>query len=47
VISDQPTDKLSNITPLKFINPDYDLESSQTELQVEVAEEWGKDWSQL
>jgi hypothetical protein len=47
VIPDQPTDKLSNITPLKFINPDYDLESSATELLAEMEKEWEKDWSEL
>jgi len=47
VIPDEPTDKLSNITPLKLINPDYNLESSETELQAEMEREWEKDWSQL
>jgi len=36
VIPDKPTDKLSNITPLKFSNLDYDLESSETELLAEM-----------
>jgi hypothetical protein len=47
VSPDRPTGKLGNITPLKFINPDYDLESSETELQAEMEKEWEKDWSQL
>jgi hypothetical protein len=47
VSPDKPTDKLRNITPLKLINPDYNLESSGTELQAEMEQEWEKDWSQL
>jgi hypothetical protein len=47
VIPDKSTDKLSNITPLEVINPDYDLESSETELQTEMEKEWEKDWSEL
>jgi hypothetical protein len=41
------TDKLSNITPLQVINPDYDMESSETELLAEMKKEWEKDWSEL
>jgi hypothetical protein len=47
VVPDRPTDKLSNITPLKLINPDYNLESSAPELLAEMEREWEKDWSQL
>lgn len=47
VIPEGPTDKLGNITPLQFVNPDYQLESSNAELQAEMEKEWEKDWSQL
>jgi len=47
VIPEGPTDKLSNITPLQFVNPDYHLESAGAELQAEMEKEWEKDWSQL
>jgi hypothetical protein len=47
VVPDKPTDKVSNITPLQVINPDYSLESAAIELQTEMEKEWEKDWSQL
>jgi hypothetical protein len=47
VVPDRPIDKLSNITPLKLINPDYNLESAATELLAEMEREWEEDWSQL
>jgi hypothetical protein len=47
VIPDKPADKLSSTTPLYFINPDYNLESSEAELQAEMEREWEKDWSEL
>src|ERR1017187_8475370 len=47
VVPDKPSDKVSNITPLAVINPNYSLESGAIELQPEMAKEWEKDWSQL
>jgi hypothetical protein len=47
VVPDKPTDKVSNITPLQVINPDYSLESAAIELQTEMEKEWETDWSQL
>ena len=47
VVPDKPSDKVSNITPLAVINPNYSLESGDIELQAEMAKEWEKDWSQL
>ena len=47
VVPDKPTDKVSNITPLQVINPDYSLESAAIELQTEMEKEWEKDWSEL
>ena len=47
VVPDKPTDKVSNVTPLQVINPDYSLESAAIELQTEMEKEWEKDWSQL
>lgn len=47
VTPDKPTDKVSNITPLQVINPDYSLESATIELRTEMEKEWEKDWSQL
>src|ERR1039458_8807846 len=40
VVPDKPTDKVSNITPLQVINPDYSLESAAIELQTEMEKEW-------
>jgi hypothetical protein len=45
VVPEKRADKLSNITPLQIVNPDYDLESS--ELFAEMEKEWEKDWSEL
>ena len=41
------TDKLSNLSRLQVINPDYEMESSKTELFAEMQKEWEKDWSEL
>ena len=47
VIPDKPSNKVSNITPLQVINPNYSLESAANDLQAEMEKEWAKDWSQL
>ena len=47
VVPEKLTDKLSNITPLQVVNPDYSLESAAIELRAEMQTEWEKDWSQL
>ena len=47
IVPAKPSDKLSNITPLEVINPNYSLESAAAELQTEMEKEWEKDWSQL
>jgi hypothetical protein len=47
VVPEKPTDKVSNITPLQVINPQYSLESAASELRTEMEKEWQKDWSQL
>ena len=47
VVPDKPSDKVSNITPLQVINPNYSLESASLELQAEMEKEWEKDWSEL
>ena len=47
VVPDKPSDKVSNITPLQVINPNYSLESAAIELRAEMEKEWEKDWSQL
>jgi hypothetical protein len=47
VTPEKPAKKLSNITRLQVINPDYGMESSETELLAEMQREWEKDWSEL
>ena len=47
VVPEQSTDKISNITPLEVINPEYSLESGAIELRTEMEKEWEKDWNQL
>jgi hypothetical protein len=47
VVPDKQTDKISNITPLQVINPEYNFESAVTELRTEMEKEWEKDWRQL
>ncbi len=47
VVAERPSDKISNITPLQVINPNYSLDSAATELQEAMEKEWEKDWSQL
>ncbi len=47
VVPEKASDKVSNITPLQVINPNYSLESAATELRKEMEKEWEKDWSQL
>lgn len=40
-------DKLSNITPIQVVNPDYDFETAKKELREEMENEWEKDWKTL
>ena len=47
VTPERTADKLASVTRLQVINPDYDLESSQTELFEEMQREWEKDWNEL
>jgi hypothetical protein len=47
VTPEAPADKLSNVSRLQVINPDYEMESSKTELFAEMQKEWEKDWSEL
>ena len=47
IVPGKASDKLSNITPLEVINPNYSLESAAVELQTEMEKEWEKDWSRL
>jgi antitoxin (DNA-binding transcriptional repressor) of toxin-antitoxin stability system len=46
----QPADRLSRITPLDIINPDFpDLNDPalKAEMMAEMEKEWEKDWSIL
>jgi hypothetical protein len=47
VVPEKASDKLSHVTPLQVINPQYSLESAVSELRTEMEKEWQKDWSQL
>lgn len=47
VTPESTVDKLSKLTPLEVVNPDFDLEEGFGKLRKEMEDEWEHDWRQI